>query len=129
MTLIDKPAVNEVEEALIKGRNGSMSVDDIIGLLINEKLYFPSMEKCQQDGQGFAPLIFDRDGTPMVSLFTNKERMEHYNSHIKDVLLIPFKEYLAKGPDDYGLVINPGYTVGMEIQAYGLKNIKRNFLR
>ncbi|MFA6302697.1 MAG: hypothetical protein WC627_06145 [Legionella sp.] len=129
MNLIDTPAENAIEEAFVKCRDGYISVDEIINLLMINKLYFPSVKKCSEDGIDLIPLIFDRNGVSMASVFTSQNKMNYYSNYIEEAYLIPFKEILAKGSDEYGLVINPGYTIGLEIQAYGLKNIRKIFLK
>jgi len=128
MNLIDTPTENELEEALVEGRDSKNTIDQMIHLLMINKLYFPSIKKCNKNGLDLIPLIFERNGVPMASVFTSESRMNYYSNYIKGYFLIPFKEIITKGSDEYGLVINPGYTIGLEIPAYGLKNIKEKFL-
>lgn len=128
MDIIDIPAENELEEALVDAREGKLTQQELIHLLIGSRLYLPSTTKDTEHGLNLIPLIFDLDGLPMASLFTSVGRMNYYSSYIESVYFITFKEVVLKRAEEYGLVINPGYSIGLEIQAYGLKNIRKNFL-
>ena len=42
--------------------------------------------------------------------------------------VISFKDIVKNIPGNYGLVVNPGCTEGLELLPHGIKNIKRDFI-
>lgn len=120
--------LNPVEKTLIKAKKGEVTLPQLIEMLLLNKFFIPSLEVINEKGEGFVPLLFDRNGTPMAALFTDKSRANMYQSKIKDLIVISFKDLLNNIPENYGLVINPGYTEGLELLPHGIKNIRRDFL-
>lgn len=120
--------LNLVEKSLIKAKKGEITLPKLIKILLSNKFFMPSVEAIDDQGTGFVPLLFDRDGTPMAAVFTDKSRAGIYQSKIKDLIIVSFKDVLNNVPDAYGLVINPGYTAGLELLPHGIKNIRRDFM-
>ena len=120
--------LNPVEKSLIKAKKGEITLPELIQVLLSNKLFVPSVEVVDEKGEGFVPLLFDRDGTPMAAVFTDKSRADAHKSRIKDLIVVSFKDVLNNIPENYGLVINPGYTEGLELLSHGIKNIRRDFM-
>ena len=120
--------LNPVEEVLIKSRAGKITLPEMIEIFLSSKLFMPSVEIVDEQGEGFVPLLFDRDGTPMAAVFTDKSRIDIYRSKVRDLIVVSFKDVLNNIPNTYGLVINPGYTEGLELLPKGIKNIRRDFM-
>lgn len=128
MTKSDFTPLNNIEEALIKAKRGEITLPHLIDMLLQEKFFMPSLNVVEENGAGFSPLLFDRNGISMASIFTDKSRVKMYESRIKDIVILSFKDMLNNIPENYGLVINPGYTEGLELLPHGIKNIRRDFL-
>jgi hypothetical protein len=87
-----------------------------------------SATEIREDGTGFAPLLFNNaNGDPMAAVFTDPERAKAHASRAKYLLQINGRELFRRLPAGYGVVINPGQAVGMEIQSYGVEAIVRDF--
>ncbi len=119
---------NILEEELVKAKKGDISLENFISFLLKENLFVPSLNKVEIDGSGFSPLIFDREGVQMISVFTGKDRVDKYKNYIKDVIIISSRDIIKNIPENCGIVINPGYTEGLEILEKGIFNIKKDFL-
>ena len=120
--------LNPVEKYLIEAKKGEITLPELLEILLSSKLFMPSVALIDEKGEGFSPLLFDRGGTPMAAVFTDKSRADIHQSRIKDLIVISFKDVLNHVPESYGLVINPGYTEGLELLPHGIKNIRRDFM-
>lgn len=63
----------------------------------------------------------------MLAAFTSKERLCDLNHLAKYCIVIPGGEALRRIPTGYGLVINPGLTIGIEISPLGISEIINRF--
>jgi hypothetical protein len=79
------------------------------------------------DGSGFQPLLFDKNNVKMVACFTSKERIGEFAKMAEYFLLLQGREFLKRIPPQYGLVINPGQTVGFDITPEGISRIVKDF--
>lgn len=129
MSTLPFEPLNLIEKSLIEARNGEITLPELIEILLSNKFFMPSVEMIDEQGEGFVPLLFDRDGIPMAAVFTDKVRADAHRLIIKDLIIISFKNILNNIPDTYGLVVNPGYTEGLELLPNGIKNIKRDFIK
>lgn len=119
--------INELEAALQKARSGSLPMSDFIKLFVSSELAVPSGEEVMADGSGFRPLLFDKGQVKMVACFTAKERIGAFAARAPYCLVIKGRDFLRRVPPNYGLVINPGHSIGFEISPEGLLNIVRDF--
>lgn len=121
--------INNIEAALIQARKGEITLPKLIDIFLNEKFFVPSLSSVGKNGDGFSPMLFERGDLVMTAIFTDGSRAEIHRGKIKDMVILSFKDILKNIPENYGLVINPGYSEGLEIFPHGIKNIKRDFLR
>ena len=128
MNTPDFAPFNSIEKALIDAKQGKIALPELIEILLSSKFFLPSVAIIDEQGKGFSPLLFNRSGTPMAAVFTDKSRADAYRSKIKDLIIVAFKDVLNNIPENYGLVINPGCAEGLELLPHGIKNIRRDFL-
>ena len=120
--------LNRIEMLLVQAKSGQITLPNLIDIFLKEKFFMPSTAIVDNNGIGFSPLLFDRGEISMAAIFTEKTRAEIYNKKIKDMIIISFRDILNNIPENYGVVVNPGYTEGLELLPHGIKNIKRDFL-
>lgn len=128
MNTSDFKPLNNLEKSLIDAKHGEITLPHLIDILLQEKFFMPSVNPVDDNGNGFSPLLFDRNGISMASIFTDKSRMKIHELKIQDIVIVSFKDILNTIPENYGLVINPGYTEGLELLPHGIKNVRRDFL-
>jgi hypothetical protein len=116
-------AVNALESELESARVGRSSMPEFLRLLSESDVVVPSAGEVMPDGSGFQPLLFDKEGTQMVACFTAKERIGRYADIASYCLTINGGEFLQRIPPSYGLVVNPGQSVGFDITPEGLGKI------
>lgn len=116
---------NAFEEALIKGMDGRLAVEEVLACLLNADVYIPSGSDIAQDGSGMSPLMFDRDNSTFVAIFSDRQRALPFVGKAPYCLMMKGKEMLKCISLQVGIVINPGWDVGMEVTVEGLNNVRR----
>lgn len=124
---MDFVPMNELESALLASSQQLLPVRDFARLLYSSKIALLSASEVQTDGAGFEPVIFDKQGVNMLAAFTTKERTTHLLHIAKFCLIMKGSDVLRRMPEGYGLVINPGLTVGLEISPSGIAEILDEF--
>ncbi|MBA3440007.1 MAG: SseB family protein [Pyrinomonadaceae bacterium] len=103
-----------------------MLLKDFLRELIDGDLYILSASDVNKDSSGFKPLIFDRQGVPMAAVFTIPERASMYAEVAPYMIQMNGRKMFDWMPPGYGIVINPGHQLGMEILPHGVKEIIRD---
>lgn len=119
--------VNDFENTLLRAQRGEMPLGSFFRMLVGSRLAVASGQEVKADGSGFQPLLFDKEGVQMVAAFTDKCRLSIFSEKAPFCLEIDGIELLKRMPSDYGLVINPGYEVGLDISPSGIKEIVNDF--
>lgn len=114
---------NAIERAIGEAKAGTIGIDAMLDTLLDSALVVPSGSEIGADGTGFQPVLFDRDGTPMVAVFTTPERIGEIGEIAKYALSISAREFVRRVPSGHGVVINPGQDLGFEIDAAGLQRL------
>jgi len=120
---------NELEKRLIQAQNGEIEGEEFLKEMLDMQVFMPILDKHSisgfQDSKHAVPLTFkDDDGSEMVILFTSPERAKEF---VKDHpgydggLLEDFKWVIEKIGGGYGVILNPGYEVGLELEAHMLE--------
>lgn len=79
------------------------------------------------DGSGFDPLLFDKQGTLHVAVFTDPSRVGIYGQQAEHQIRWRMLDVLRRVPGGYGVVINPGTALGFEISSSGVGEILKDF--
>lgn len=118
-------AENELETKLIQAQNGEIEGEEFLKEMLSMQVFMPIQDKHSiagfQDSKQATPLSFKYDdGTEMVVLFTSPERAKMF---VKDYpgfdggLFEDFKWVIERIGGGYGVILNPGYEVGLELEA------------
>ncbi|MNV43555.1 hypothetical protein D3C71_1352700 [compost metagenome] len=79
------------------------------------------------DGSGFDPLLFDKQGVLHVSVFTDMSRVGFHSQQAPHTIRMLMLDVLKRVPGGYGVVINPGTSLGFEISPSGVGEILKDF--
>jgi hypothetical protein len=122
-SLISFEPENKLEEILIGAQKGTHSFDELVNSFITEDIYVPSGNAINADWSGFSPLLFRRHEKPMIAVFTAVSRTKLYIDKAPYCLSIKAIAFLSRIAKGNGVVVNPGYRVGMEINQEGIEEI------
>lgn len=126
---------NDLERALVEAQAGRIPPQAFIEILMGSEVFMPVHEKYQIGGFGASqhaqPLVLkDPDsGAEVLVLFTNPERAKAF---VKDYpgygggLVTEFTWILEKAGVGYGISLNPGLEVGLELEAEALSQLAQN---
>jgi hypothetical protein len=115
---------NLLEEVLQQAQQGVISKEAFMQQLFVSDLVLPSVAPVEPGTSNVTLLTWERKGTIMAGVFTSLERMEPYREQIREHVLILGAELFRNPPPGVGLVINPGWPVGMMFSEYGLKEVR-----
>ncbi len=116
---------NELEEMLVKAQENKINFEDFIEYFLNADISIPSESEVMPDGTGLSPLLFEKNGVQMLSVFTALSRVNLFKDKTSYCLSMKGREFLARIPPEFGLVVNPGFDKGFDIPPSGLKKLTR----
>ncbi len=118
---------NAFEQALVSAKSGAISIEDFVKVLMASDVAIPSKTEVRPDSSGFQPLMLEKAGKFLVECFTDMERIGDIGKIAPYCLVMKGEEFLKWLPNEYGILINPGHSVGAEISAAGLAQIISKF--
>lgn len=117
---------NDLESSLCSAKNNEISVAEFLLHLVHSDLTLPSASEVEDDGAGFRPIIYDKNGTKMLASFTDKARMGGLLHIATYCLTMNGLQVLRRIPRGVGLVINPGLEIGLDLSPDGIVQIIRD---
>ncbi len=125
-----------LEDHLLKAQEGTIPGDEFMQYLLTQQVFFPIKdEKHQiaglQVSQKAIPLSLPtEEGIDFIAVFTSPERAKPFvHEHCPDYgggLLVEFKWILEKlGIGDFGIILNPGWSVGIEMEPNMVKQLQQ----
>ena len=126
---------NDLERRLLDAQEGRIAAHEFIGTLMGSEVFMPVYEKHQIGGFAASkqaqPLTLkdEESGQDILVLFTSPDRAK---SFVRDYpgygggLVAEFTWILEKLGVGYGIVLNPGEPVGMELEAEALRQLAAN---
>lgn len=97
---------------------------DIMPLFLQAELAVPSGGPIGERFEGFVPVLYDRDGIPMLAVFTTVERARMTADRAPYAVTMRGRDIVARMPDGNGVVVNPGYSVGFELLPDGVARVR-----
>jgi hypothetical protein len=129
-------ARNELEQKLLDAQEGRLAIEDFMNALLESQVFMPVLEAKTvlniQRSQSAQPLALDaEDGTKVLVLFTSPERAKPF---VKDFpgyeggLLTDFNWIFENLGTGFGIAINPGSEVGIDIEPDSVAQLARKHL-
>lgn len=107
-------------ETLLKARSGEVPVPELLRRLVGSDLVVPSGQPVAADGAGLQPLLYDRDGVPMVACFADRAGARSVATLAPHALRIRGGDLLRRIPAGHGLVVNPGLDAWFDLSPEGV---------
>lgn len=114
---------NELEILLARAVNKEIPFTQFIERILELEFFIPSATQITNEGSGLSPLLFDKNGTQMFSVFTALSKVSMYQDKMPFCLSMKVGELLKRIPKGSGLVVNPGFSVGFDLPPEGVQRI------
>jgi len=102
-------------------------MSDFLKMLVDADLFMGSIEPVNAGAKGIHPLFFDRAGVLMATVFTEISRANIITPTVKSIVTLKGRFLFRSVPPGYGIVINPGFDIGMEILPEGLSEVVNKY--
>ena len=123
---------NDLEQQLLDAQEGRITPHDFIEGLMGSEVFMPVYEKHQIEGftasRQAQPLTLkdDESGEQVLVLFTNPDRAKTFVQDYPGYeggLVAEFTWVLEKLGVGYGIALNPGHEVGIDLDAEALQQL------
>ena len=125
--MTDFHPLNDAETFLAAAMGGQMPMAEFMKIFLASTVELPSANEVHADGAGLIPILFDKEGTNMLALFTHKDRIAPFRERASYCVSMKAIDVLRRLPPGYGVVINPGGKFGFDISSEGVREILRDF--
>ena len=121
---------NELERALVQAQAGTMSTEEFLGRLLDSQVTLLLDKEVPESGwdNSISPLVLASPrGGNVLAAFTGVDRvvpMSQGSNSYKYALLVDFRWVLKGVAPGVGIVINPGWPVGVEIEPARVAELK-----
>ena len=126
MSELDEPFEprNDLERQLIAAQEGSIAGDAFMQDLLTAQLFMPVRDEShgikgfQRDDKAVPLTLESEDGVQVLVLFTSPERAKPFLTDFPGYtggLLAEFKWILERVGSGYGVALNPGWSVGIDM--------------
>ncbi|MGA1812139.1 SseB family protein [Frondihabitans sp. 4ASC-45] len=113
-----------LEAAIANGQAGQGDMNDVIAQFVNALIVVPTATEVTDDLNELQPVLFDREGMPMLAVFTHIDRIPPQVADVASYAVqLPAAELVQAIPAETGLVVNPGNPEGFEMLAEGVQQL------
>ncbi|ROQ38469.1 type III secretion system (T3SS) SseB-like protein [Frondihabitans sp. PhB188] len=113
-----------LEASILKGQTGEGDMNEVIGQFVNALIVVPTATEVTDDLNALEPVLFDREGMPMLAVFSHIDRVPEQVAQVAGYAVqMPAAELVQAIPEGTGLVVNPGHTAGFEMLAEGVQQL------
>lgn len=116
-----------IETLLCTAMDGKLPIRAFMQAFVASEVVLLTGSLVTADGSGFDPLLFDKQGVLHVAVFTDMARVGYFPQQAPHNIRMLMLEVLRRVPGGYGVVINPGTTLGFEIAPAGVLEILKDF--
>jgi len=115
-----------LEATIVAARDGGSELSDVLLAFEQSRVIVPSRTDLPDGNlRSLDPLVFDRDGTPMLAVFSHPDRIGEFVAEAPFALELFGADLVAVTPEGSGLILNPRDEIGLEVVP-GLLDILRN---
>jgi len=121
------PPQTPVETLLQSAMDGKLPIRTFMQAFVASEVVLLTGSLVTSDGSGFDPLLFDKQGVLHVAVFTDMARVGIHSQQAPHTIRWPMLNVLRRVPGGYGVVVNPGTSLGFEIAPSGVCELLRDF--
>jgi len=123
----DLTPLTPIEALLRSAMDGKTPIGAFMKAFVASDVVLLTGSLVTPDGSGFDPLLFDKQGTLHVAVFTHMERVGFHSQQAPHTIRMQMLEVLKRVPGGYGVVVNPGTSLGLELSPAGIGEILKDF--
>ncbi|MCL7713391.1 SseB family protein [Stenotrophomonas mori] len=116
-----------VETLLQAAMDGRVPIRAFMEAFVGSQVVLLTGRLVTPDGSGFDPLLFDKQGVLHVAVFTHEARVGNHAQQAPHTVRWTMREVLHRVPGGYGVVVNPGATLGLELSPAGVGELLKDF--
>ena len=125
---------NELEEKLLAAQEGTLGGEDFMAYLTDTQVFMPVKDSIGIEGftsstNAIPMTLKTEDNVEVLILFSSPDRSKEFMQDFPGYdggLLVEFKWLLERIGADVGLSINPGWPVGMDMEAEMIQQLKNH---
>ncbi|MDY0981464.1 SseB family protein [Stenotrophomonas sp. CFBP8994] len=125
--MTDLTPLTPIEALLQSAMDGKTPIGAFMKAFVASDVVLLTGSLVTPDGSGFDPLLFDKQGTLHVAVFTHMERVGFHSQQAPHTIRMQMLEVLKRVPGGYGVVVNPGTSLGLELSPAGIGAILKDF--
>jgi hypothetical protein len=118
---------NPLEQMLMATREGRITLKTFVDTFVTSDFFVPTSMPVEADGRGFDPMVFEVNNELLVTVFTAMDRIKKHTERFPYCLSMNGRAVLSLIAGKCGIVINPGWSVGLEIPMAGVTEILRDY--
>ncbi|MDF2817448.1 MAG: hypothetical protein K0S73_1388 [Stenotrophomonas rhizophila] len=123
----DLSPLTPIEALLQSAMDGKTPIGAFMKAFVASDVVLLTGSLVTPDGSGFDPLLFDKQSTLHVAVFTHMERVGFHSQQAPHTIRMQMLEVLKRVPGGYGVVVNPGTSLGLELSPAGIGEILKDF--
>ena len=124
MELLEFEPENLLEQAILDAQENDAPIAELTRLLIGSTLFSLSQTEVSPDGSGFAPILMEEEGAPLVAVFSSLERARPHRVLAEFPVQMPGRSFFLRLPPGYGAVLNPGWAAQLVLPPEGVAALK-----
>lgn len=124
--------LNELEARLLQAQEGKLKTGDFLDWMLGQKIFVLLDKEIPEGGQwddSITPLVLTNElDEPMFAVFSATERALVWSEQapvFENALHLDFRWLLGGIADGVGIVLNPGFDVGMELTPDSVTQLKQ----
>lgn len=113
-------SIDLIDRAITRTREGALGMQTLLWVFASRVVLVPSTVEVRPDLAGLEPLLFERNGESLLTVFTNTERSDAFADEARYLVAVAGEDLIRRMPDGVGLVVNPRSELGFEVPARGV---------
>lgn len=114
-------------DMLLRARAGEVTVPDLLQQLAASHVVVPSGQDATPDGAGLRPVLYEKDGAPMVACFSDLAGAQKLAGMAPHLVRMRGADLLRGMPAGHGLVVNPGLEAWFDLSPEGVVRAREAF--
>lgn len=113
-------SVDLIDRAIVRTRNGELGMQTLLWVFASRVVLVASTAEPQPDLSDLQPVLFERDGESLLTVFTNTVNSDLLGTEAPYLVAVAGEDLIRRMPAGVGIVVNPRSQLGFEVPARGV---------